>query len=139
VKIRVLHAPGSTSRQRSLGRAGNASGGGDVEAKEIGAQGASAREKGSKRKAKSRTSAQHAVLKGTGLTLHLRRRAHRVSKTFAHSRARPDETAAHNRDASIPATCRLAEIERGLDGAIISVTSVEMPAPTTTPTSSLRP
>jgi hypothetical protein len=80
-----------------------------------------------------------AVLKGTDLTLHLRRRAHRVSKTFAHSHARPSETAARNRDASTPATCRLAETERGFYGAVISVTSAEMPAPTTTHTSPLPP
>jgi hypothetical protein len=54
------------------------------------------------------------------------------------SRARPGETDARNRDTSIPATCRLAEPERGLDGAVISVTSAEIPAPMTTPTSSLR-
>jgi hypothetical protein len=110
-----------------------------VKAKELEAQGASAREKKSERKAKSQTSARHAVSKGTGLTLHLRRRAHRVSKTFAHSLARPSEMAACNRDASTPVTCRLTETERGLDGAVTSVTSAEMPAPTTTPTSPLRP
>jgi hypothetical protein len=38
-------------------------------------------------KATSRTSARRAVLKGTGLTLHLRRRARRVSETFSHARA----------------------------------------------------
>jgi hypothetical protein len=107
-----------------------------VEAKELGAQGASAREKGSEQKAKSRTSTRHMVLKRTGLTLHLQHRAHRVSKTFSRSRARPSETAARNRDASIPATCRLVEPECGLDGA---VTSAEIPAPMTTHTSSLRP
>jgi hypothetical protein len=110
-----------------------------VEAKELGAQGATTREKGSERKAKSRTSARRAILMGTGLTLHLRRWAHRVRKTFAHSRVRPCKTTARNRDASIPATCRLAEPERGLDGAVISVTSAEIPAPMTTPTSSLWP
>jgi hypothetical protein len=115
------------------------SGNGDVKAKELGTQGASAREKKSERKAKSRTSARRSVLKGTGLTLHLRRWARRVSKTFAHSRVRLDETAARNRDASTPTTCRLAETERGLDGAVISVTSAEMPVPTTTPTSPLQP
>jgi hypothetical protein len=73
-------------------------------AKELGAQGASAREKGSEQKTKSRTSARCTVLKGTGVTLHLRRRARRVSTTFARSRAHPSETAACNRDASIPAT-----------------------------------
>jgi hypothetical protein len=107
-----------------------------VEAKELGAQGASAREKGSEQKAKSRTSARRAVLKGTCLTLHLQHRARRVSNTFARSRARPSETAARNRDTSIPATCRLVEPERGLDGA---VTSSEIPAPMDMPTSSLRP
>jgi hypothetical protein len=98
-----------------------------VKAKELGAQGASAREKKSEQKAKSRTSARRAVLKGTGLTLHLRHRARRVSKTLAHSRARPGEIATLNRDASTLATCRLAETERGLDGAVILVTSTEMP------------
>jgi hypothetical protein len=78
------------------------------------------------------------TLKGRGLTLHLRRRAHRVSKTFARSRARPGETATRNRYASIPVTCRLTVPECGLDGAVISVTSAEIPAPMTTPTSSLR-
>jgi hypothetical protein len=78
-------------------------------------------------------------LKGTGLALHLRRRARRVSKTFAHSRTRPGETAARNRDTSTPAMCRLTETERDLDGAVKSVTSAEMPAPTITPTSPLRP
>jgi hypothetical protein len=91
------------------------------------------------RKQKSRTSARRTVLKGTDLTLHLRRRARRVSKTFARSRARPGETAACNRDASIPVTCRLAAPERGLDGAVTSVTSVEIPAPMTPPKSPLRP
>jgi hypothetical protein len=107
--------------------------------KEFGAQGASAREKKGERKAKSQTSARLAVLKGTGLTLHLRCRDRRVSKTFAHSRACPSETAARNHDASTPATCRLAENEHGLDGAVTSVTSAEMPAPTTSPTLPLRP
>jgi hypothetical protein len=107
--------------------------------KELGAQGASARVKGNERKAKPQTSAPRMVLKGTCSTLHLQRWARRVSKTFAHSRTRPGETAARNRDASIPATCGFAEPERGLDGVVISVTSAEMPAPMTTPTSSLRP
>jgi hypothetical protein len=113
--------------------------GGDVETKELGSQGASTGEKGSEPKAKSRTSFRRAVLMGTGLTLHLQHLACRVSKTFAHSRARLGETAARNRNASIPVTCRLVEPERGLDGAVISVTSAEIPAPMTTPTSSLQP
>jgi hypothetical protein len=37
------------------------------------------------REAKSRTSARRAVLKGADLTPHLRIRARRVSKTFAHA------------------------------------------------------
>jgi hypothetical protein len=90
-------------------------------------------------KQKSRTSTRHAVLKGTGLTLHLRHRARRVSKTFARTRVRPSETAARNRDTSIPAVCRLVEPTRGLGGAVMSVTSAEIPAPTTVPTSPLRP
>jgi hypothetical protein len=97
------------------------------------------REKGSRRKAKSRTNARRAVSKGTSLTLHLQRWARRVSKTFARSHARPGETAARNRHASIPATCRLEEPARDLDGAVISVTSAEIPTPMTTPTSPLRP
>jgi hypothetical protein len=73
-----------------------------MKAKQLGAQGASAREEKSEQKAKSRTSARHAVLKTTGLTLHLRHRARRVSKTFTHSHAQPSETAARNRDALTP-------------------------------------
>jgi hypothetical protein len=37
--------------------------------------------------AKSRTSARRVVLKGTGLSPHLRSRARRVSEPFAHARA----------------------------------------------------
>jgi hypothetical protein len=110
-----------------------------VKTKELRAQGASTREKKSEWEAKSQTSARRAVLKGTGLSLHLRRRARHVSKPFAHSRARPGETATCNRDTSTIATCRLAETERGLDRVDISITSAEMPAPTTTPMSPLRP
>jgi hypothetical protein len=47
-----------------------------------------AQERKNRWKAKSRTNARRAVLNGTGLTLHLRRRARRVSETFA-PRARP--------------------------------------------------
>jgi hypothetical protein len=73
---------------------------------------------------------------GTGLTLHLRRRARRVSKTFAHTHAFLGETTTRNRDASVPVGCRLTEPARGHDGA---VTSSEMPAPITAPTSPLQP
>jgi hypothetical protein len=38
-------------------------------------------------KTKYRTSARRVVLKGAGVTPHLRRRARRVSETFAHARA----------------------------------------------------
>jgi hypothetical protein len=71
------------------------------------------------------------------LTLHLPHRARRVSKTFACSRARPGETAARNRNASILMTCRLTEPERGLNGAVMSVTSAETPAAMTASTSPL--
>jgi hypothetical protein len=60
-------------------------------------------------KAKSRTSARRAVLKGASLTPHLRRQARRVSEAFAHARTRPGETTAHSRDASVLAECELAE------------------------------
>jgi hypothetical protein len=128
-----------TSRQRSLGRAGNASGGGAVDAKELGAQRASARERRSGWKAKSRTSARRTVLKGTGLTPHLWRRARRVSKTFAHAHARTGGTTARNRDASVPTERGLAELARSHDGAVTSITSAEIPAPITAPTSPRRP
>jgi hypothetical protein len=71
--------------------------------------------------------------RGAGANSHLRRRARRVSETFAHTRACPGKTAAHSRDASIPAVYRLAESARSDDGAVTSVTSAEMPAPITTP------
>jgi hypothetical protein len=75
------------------------------------------------------SNARSAILKGTCLTLHLQRRARQVSKTSAHAHARPGETTAHNRDASVPAGCGLAEPARGHDGAVTSVMSAEMPAP----------
>jgi hypothetical protein len=63
----------------------------------------------------------------------LQRRACRVSETFAHTCTRPGETGAHSHDASIPAECGPATPVRGHDGTVTSVTSAEMPAPTTTP------
>jgi hypothetical protein len=50
----------------------------------------------------------------------------RLSPAHAHI---PAKTVARNHDASIPATCGLAEPECGLDGAVISVTSAEIPTP----------
>jgi hypothetical protein len=50
-------------------------------------------------------------------------------------RARSGETTAHSRDASVPAECGLAESMRSHDGAVMSVTSAEMPAPIIAPTS----
>jgi hypothetical protein len=106
-----------------------------VNAEELGAQRASVRER-SRWKEKSRTSARRAVLKKADLTPHLRRWACRVSETFARARARPGETATHNHDASFRG---LAESMRSHDGAVTSVTSAEMPAPITAPTSPRRP
>jgi hypothetical protein len=54
-------------------------------------------------KAKSRTSARCAVLKGADATPHLWRRARRVSGTFAHTHTCPGETTTHSRDASVSA------------------------------------
>jgi hypothetical protein len=72
--------------------------------------------------------------KGISAAPCLRRRARSVSGTFAHTRARPGETAAPSCDASIPTKYRPATSARGHDRTVTSVTSAEMPAPTTTPT-----
>jgi hypothetical protein len=56
-------------------------------------------------KAKSRTSARRAVLKGAGLTPHLRRWARRISETFAHARA----------PAKQPPTCATPRFPRNAD------------------------
>jgi hypothetical protein len=58
-----------------------------VDAKELGAQGASAREK---KQIESKVPNQRSMhdFKGIGLTLHFQHRARRVSKTFAHNHAR---------------------------------------------------
>jgi hypothetical protein len=85
-------------------------------------------------KAKSQTSARRAVLKGGGASPHLQLRTHQVSDTFAHSHACPGETTAHSRAASVPAEYGLAESARSHDGAVVSVTSAEMPAPIIAPT-----
>jgi hypothetical protein len=86
-------------------------------------------------KAKSQTRAQHAALKGTGLTLHLRCWARCVSRTPAHSRALPSETTAHSRNALVSVEYGRAESTHSHDGAVTSVTSAEMLAPITAPTS----
>jgi hypothetical protein len=72
--------------------------------------------------------------KGASAAPRLRHRACRVSGTFAHTRARPDETTAHSRDASIPSEYGPAMTARGHDGMVTPVTSVEMPALITAPT-----
>jgi hypothetical protein len=128
--LRVLPLVGCQSKTPT-----GTSSGGDVDAKELGEQRASARERGSRWKAKSRTSARRAVLKGARLTLHLRRWACRVSDTLAHTCAHPGETTTDSRDASVPTGCGLAESARSHDGAVTSVTSTEMPAPIIAPTS----
>jgi hypothetical protein len=85
-------------------------------------------------KAKSQISARRVVLKGVDMAPHLQRRTHHVSETFDRLRARPGETTTHSGDASIHAEYGLAESARSHDGAVTSVTSVEIPAPITTPT-----
>jgi hypothetical protein len=88
-----------------------------------------------KGKAKSKTRSRRATLKGTGLTPHLRRWARRVSRTHAHSRVRPGEMTAHSRNASVSVEYRRAESVHSHDGAVTSITSAEMLAPITAPTS----
>jgi hypothetical protein len=72
--------------------------------------------------------------KGASAAPRLRRRARRVSGTFAHTRVRPDETTAHSRDASIPAEYGPATSACDHDGSVTSVMSAEMSAPITAPT-----
>jgi hypothetical protein len=86
-------------------------------------------------KAKSQTRTRRAALKGTGLTPHLRCWARRVSKTPAHSRARPGETTTHSRNTSVSVEYGRAESAHSHDGDVTSVTSTEMLAPITAPTS----
>jgi hypothetical protein len=86
-------------------------------------------------KAKSKTRARRTTLKGTSLTPHLRCWARRVSRTRAHSRARPSEMTAHSRNASVSVEYRRAESAHSHDGAVTSITSAEMLAPITVPTS----
>jgi hypothetical protein len=86
-------------------------------------------------KARSKTRARRAALKGIGLTSHPRCWARRVSRTPAHSHARPGETTAHSRNASVSVEYGRAESVHSHDGAVTSVTSAEMLAPITAPTS----
>jgi hypothetical protein len=81
------------------------------------------------------TRARRAALKGTGLTPHLRCWARRVSRTPAHSRARPSETTANSRNALVFVEYGRTESAHSHDGAITSVTSAEMLTPITAPTS----
>jgi hypothetical protein len=84
-------------------------------------------------KAESRTNARCVILKGANTTPHLRRRARRVSGTFAHSRAFPGETTIHSRDTPVPVEYGPAESAHGHDETVMSVTTAEMPAPITVP------
>jgi hypothetical protein len=72
--------------------------------------------------------------KGASTAPRLRHRACHVSRTFAHTRAHPDETTAHSHDASVPAEYGPATSAHGHNGTVTSVTSDEMPAPITAPT-----
>jgi hypothetical protein len=72
--------------------------------------------------------------KGASAAPHLRCRAHRVSETFTHMRARPSETTTHARNASVPVEYGPATSTCGHDGTVTFVTSVEMPGPITAPT-----
>jgi hypothetical protein len=86
-------------------------------------------------KAKSQTRTRRTTLKGTGLTLHLQCWARRVSRTPAHSRARPGETTAHSRNTSVSMESGRADSAHSHDGTVTSVTSAEMLTPITAPTS----
>jgi hypothetical protein len=85
--------------------------------------------------AKSKPRTRSAALKGTSLPLHLRCWARRVSRTPVHSRARPGETTAHSRNTLVFVEYERAESAHNHDGAVTSVTSAEMLAPITAPTS----
>jgi hypothetical protein len=108
-----------------------------VDAKEPGAQGESAREK---KLMKSKVPNQRSTrgFKGDMPDSPPLAPGSPCQQDFR-PRARPGETTAHNRNASVPAGYRLVEPVRGHDGAVTSVTSAEMPAPMTAPTSPLRP
>jgi hypothetical protein len=84
-------------------------------------------------KAKSRTSARHAILKGRTRPLTFNT-GPAVSARLSPTRARPGETIAHSRDASVPAKYGPAESACGHDETVTSVTSAEMLAPITAPT-----
>jgi hypothetical protein len=84
-------------------------------------------------KARSKTCARRTALKGTGLTSHPQCWACRVSRTPAHSRARPSKTTAHSRNASVSMEYGRVESAHSHDGAVTSVTSAEMLAPITAP------
>jgi hypothetical protein len=86
------------------------------------------------REAKSRASARHAVLKGGRLDSSPSNPGPPCQQDFC-PRSLPGETTAHSRDALVPAKYGLAESARNHDGAVMLVTSAEMPAPITAPTS----
>jgi hypothetical protein len=89
-----------------------------------------AREEEDDGKAKYRTSARPTVLKGRTrpLTFNV---GPAVLAGLSPTRARPGETAAYSRDASVPAEYGPATSARGHDETVTSVTSAEMPAPIT--------
>jgi hypothetical protein len=84
-------------------------------------------------KAKFRTCARRAVLKGQARPLTFNA-GPAVSAGLSLTRARPGETAAHSCDASVPAEYGPATSACGHDGMVTSVTSAEMPAPITVST-----
>jgi hypothetical protein len=86
-------------------------------------------------KAKSKTRVRRAALKGTCLTPHLRCSARHVSRIPAHSRVRPGETTAHSHNASVSVEYGRTESAHSHDGTVTSITSAEMLAPITAPTS----
>jgi hypothetical protein len=92
-----------------------------------------AREEEDDGKAKSRTCARRAILKGRARPLTFNA-GPAVSAGLSPTRARPSKITAHSRDASVPIEYGPATSARGHDGTITSVTSAEMPAPITAPT-----
>jgi hypothetical protein len=92
-----------------------------------------AREEEDDGKAKSRTCARRVVLKGEGGPIPSTS-GPSCQRDFRPHAARPGETTAHSRDASVPAEYGPATSARGHNGAVTSVTSPEMPALITAPT-----
>jgi hypothetical protein len=87
-----------------------------------------AREEEDDGKAKSRTYARHAVLKGQARPLTFN------AGPAVSAGLLPTHTCAHSRDASVPTEYRPTTSARGHNGMVTSITSAEMPAPITAPT-----